>query len=279
MSDNEKNDLVNDALNKLNEIYGKKIKHNTDSISAVVKKIEDLYNEAAEAQQNQAPIAQQKDQDTNVDDLINEEKKQILQQREVNHAEEVEDVDVTEYFDDNVLSGLSEQDLAKVSDAIKGALQRMARAKASNKLLTKKVKRVPLINDAAQIAATVGMPGLARELTVEHPKPIITDLKKVGNAKYRLYEEVKNNRLEPIHTTPSVKELLIQNIGEINLQIIKTELDYKENIETLNKNLEKLKDELKTELVNEKNKLNTNASNMESLKSEFAAAFAQNKLY
>lgn len=266
MSDNEKNDLVNNALNKLNEMYGKKIKYNTDSISTVLKKIEHLYNETAEAQQ--------KDQDTNVDDLINKEKKQILQQREVNHAEEVEDVDVTEYFDDNVLNGLSEQDLAKASDALKGALQRMARAKASNKPLTKKVKRVPLINDAAQIAATVGMPGLARELTVEHPKPIITDLKKVGNAKYRLYEEVKNNRLEPIHTTPSVKELLIQNIGEINLQIIKTELDYKENIEALNKNLEKLKDELKTELVNEKNKLN-----MESLKSEFAAAFAQKKLY
>ena len=251
----------------------KKIKYNTDSISAVVKKIEDLYNEAAEAQQNQAPIAQQKDQDTNVDDLINKEKRQILQQREVNHAEEVEDVDVTEYFDDNVLSGLSEQDLAKASDALKGALQRMARAKASNRLLTKKVKRVPLINDAAQVAATVGMPGLARELTVEHPKPIITDLKKVGNAKYRLYEEIKNNRLEPIHTTPSVKELLIQNIGEINLQIIKTELDYKENIELLNKNLEKLKDELKTELLNEKNILNKKVSDMESLKTEIDSLF------
>jgi hypothetical protein len=189
----------------------------------------------------------------NVDiiEMVADKKKELLNDKESTIAEEVEDIDITDFLDNDVISGLNDNDISKMSDVIRGALDRLAKARASKKLMSKKVKRVPPINDAAQVAAAIGLPGLAKELTVEHPKPIITDVEKVGNAVYSTRKKLeKQKEIEESHKQDIIFKdesalTLAHRIGEIEMSIMRSEIEYEKSICRKRKMLSDLKDKLK----------------------------------
>lgn len=101
--------------------------------------------------------------------------KVTVQEENADVDEDEEELDIDAIFGD-VVKSLDGGSRSRIEKAVKAAIRRKLNRRKNPK--GTKVKRVPALNkpDISEIASIIGEPGLAKELTVEHPKPMFADL-------------------------------------------------------------------------------------------------------
>ena len=107
--------------------------------------------------------------------------------------------DLEAFFGEAVASlNLNEEDSKKMLGTLQEALDKRSEERAK-RVSGVKVKRVPKIEgDAAEVAAAIGLEGLAKELTVDRPKPILTDVKKGVSGVTRHMRVINQNEVERV---------------------------------------------------------------------------------